>query len=654
MELPHLLLEMSALLALAVMLGLLARRVGVPLSVVLVVVGFLAAAVGLTPEIGRLQGEAFEEVVVFLFLPVLVFAAALGIDLRAFVRNLTAILVLAVVAFLVSAVLVGITLHVALGTALATAFLFGALISATDPVAVVAVFREVGVPRRLLTLVEGESLLNDGVAIVLFAILVEVATGGSVSVTAGVIDFVLVFGGGALIGIALGLAASSVLPWLGRLPAAGLSLAMAYGSFVLADEVLGFSGVMATAAAGMVLAGLAPSRASAEVRQMWEQMWDALDYVANALLFLLIGLIIGPGQLLEHFGPIVLAAVVVLVARALAVVPLVWLLERVAHISRVGWRNEAVLIWGGLRGGVALALALALPEELAERELLVALTGGVVLATLLVNATTIQWLVSRLGLDRPTRVDRYLMAIARVSAIQAARGEMSNLGLQADPQTNAELEASERAAHQEMADLDVEEAEEYRIVVGRGLHVERRTYQELSDQGLLPPAVTRTLLHEVDDEIDDFAMHGRSHQLGATRQAPSGRLEQLSRRLINRLPEPAGSDPTELAYAEATARRLAARRTADALEIFEDLPAIGQDTVEHARRTFTDWEQQAIADLDGLDTQSGEDARALRARQVHTLAQAASSRELAELVETGLLPEQVLRSTGTAQSDRPR
>jgi CPA1 family monovalent cation:H+ antiporter len=475
-----------------------------------------------------------------------------------------------------------------------------------------------------------------------------------VSVTAGVIDFVLVFGGGALIGIALGLAASSVLPWLGRLPAAGLSLAMAYGSFVLADAVLGFSGVMATAAAGMVLSGLAPSRASAEVREMWEQMWDALDYVANALLFLLIGLIIGPDQLLQHLGPIVLAAVVVLVARTLAVVPLVWLLERVAHIPRLGWRNEAVLIWGGLRGGVALALALALPEELAERELLVALTGGVVLATLLLNATTIRWLVSRLGLDRPTRVDRYLMAIARVSAIQAARRDMSNLGLQADPPTSTELEASERAAHQEMTDLDVEEAEEYRIVMGRGLHVERRTYQELSDQGLLPPAVTRTLLHEVDDEIDDFALHGRSHQLGATRRAPSGRLEQLSRRLINRLPEPAGSDPTELPYAEATARRLAARRTADALEIFDHLPAIRQDTVEDARRTFADWEQQAIADLDELDTQSGKDARALRARQVHTLAQAASSRELAELVETGLLPEQVLRSTGTAQSDHPR
>ncbi len=651
MELPRLLLEVSALLTLAVLLGLGARRVRVPLSVVLVVVGFAAAATGLSPEIGRLEGEAFEEVVVFLFLPVLVFAAALGMDLRAFVRNLGAVLALSVLAFLVSAVLVGLTVHWVLGTALAAAVLFGALISATDPVAVVAVFREVGVPRRLLTLVEGESLLNDGVAIVLFAILLEAATGGSVSVLGGVLDFVAVFGGGALIGLVLGLVAAVGLPWLDRLPAAALSLALAYGSFVLADAVLGFSGVMATAAAGMVLAGLAPSRASAEVR---EQMWEALDYVANALLFLLIGLVIGPGLLVEHAGAVVLAAIVVLAARALAVVPMVWLLERLVHIPRLGWRNEAVLIWGGLRGGVALALALALPEELAERELLVALTGGVVLVTLLLNATTIRWLVSRLGLDRPSDVDRYLMAIARISAVEAARREMGELGLTPDPSTGADLEETERSAHREVAALDVDDDEEYRIVVGRGLHVERRTYQSLSDEGLLPPPVTRTLLHEVDDEIDDLSLRGQRHEVGSARRRRSGGLERLGRRLVSWLPEPAGSDPTELAYAEATARRLAARRTADAFKIFDELPAIRQDTVDRARRTFTEWEQQAVAELDELDTRSGQDGSALHARQVRTLAQAAAARELGELVETGLLPEQALASSGTAPADRPR
>ena len=654
MELPRLLLEVSVLLILAVFLSLGARRLRVPLSVVLVAVGFLAAVVGLTPEIGTLEDEAFEEVVVFLFLPLLVFAAALDIDLRAFMRNLGAILALAVLAFVLSAVLVGITLHWVLGTALVVALLFGALISATDPVAVVAVFREVGVPRRLLTLVEGESLLNDGVAIVLFAILLEGATGQPVSVGAGVVDFVAVFGGGALIGVVLGLVATLVLPWLDRLPAAALSLAVAYGSFVLADAVLGFSGVMATAATGMVLAGLAPSRASAQVREMWEEMWEALDYVANALLFLLIGLVIGPDLLVEHAGAVVLAAVVVLAARALAVVPMVWLLERVAHIPRLGWRNEAVLIWGGLRGGVALALALALPEELVERELLVSLTGGIVLATLLLNATTIRWLVSRLGLDQPSDVDRYLMALAQISAVEAARRQMSELGLEPGQEVAAELEATERSAHQEMARLDVDEEEEYRIVLGRGLHVERRTYQSLSDEGLLPPPVTRTLLHEVDDEIDDLSLRGTDHAMGATRRSRSGGLERLTRRLISRLPEPAGSDPTDLAYAEATARRLAARRTSDALGIFDDLPAVRTETVERARRTVADWEQQAVVELDDLDTRSGQDARVLRTQQVKTLVKAAASRELGDLVAAGLLPEQALSSTGAAQAEHPR
>jgi CPA1 family monovalent cation:H+ antiporter len=645
-ELPRLLLEASGLLLLAVLLGLGAKRWHVPLSVVLVVVGFAAAAAGLSPAVGRIEGETFEEVVVFLFLPVLVFAAALGLDLRSFVRNLGPVLALAVPAFLVSAVLVGLSLHLVLGTALVVAFLFGALISATDPVAVVAVFREVGVPRRLLTLVEGESLLNDGVAIVLVAILLEAATGGSVSVVGGIVDFVLVFGGGAALGAVVGLVAGLALPWLDRLAAAALSLAVAYGAFVLADFVLGFSGVMATAAAGMVLAGLAPSRASVEVREMWEELWEALDHVANALLFLLIGLVIGPDALVENAGAVVLAVVVVLVARALAVVPVVWLLERVAHVPRVGRRNEAVLVWGGLRGGVALALALALPEELAERELLVALTGGVVLATLLLNATTIRWLVSRLGLDRPSSADRYLLAVARASTVTGARRDMHELGLQPDAGVARELDEVERTAREEMARLDLDPDDEYRVVVGRGLHVERRTYQWLHDEGLLPPAVTRTLLHEVDDEVEDLALRGGGHELGATRRRRSGGLERLTRRLVSALPEPAGADATELAYAEATARRLAARRTSEALELFDGLPGLRPASVQRARETIAGWEREAIASLDELDARTGRDATALHAEQVRTLARAAAVRELTELVDTGLLPEQARAAAG--------
>ncbi|MDP8907549.1 MAG: cation:proton antiporter, partial [Chloroflexota bacterium] len=371
-------------------------------------------------------------------------------------------------------------------------------------------------------------------------------------------------------------------------------------------------------------------------------LWEALDYAANALLFLLIGLVIGPRLLVDELGAILLAAAVVLAARAVAVLPIVWLLERVGHIPRVGRRNEAVLIWGGLRGAVALALALALPEELAEREFLVTLTGGVVLITLLLNATTIRWLVSRLGLDRPSIADRYVVAVAQVFARRAASRAMDDLGLAPDDATAAELDAAERAAREELKTLHVDDDEEYRIVVGRALHVERETYQALSDAGLLPPAVTRTLLHEVDDQLEEFALHGHEYQPRATRRHQRPTLEQLSRKLVGWLPEPAGADPTEMAYGEATARLLAARRAQDAVSALDDLPGISSDTIEHVRRTSAQWQQEALDSLEELDTRAGQEQRELRARQARTLAKAAAMREVTALVESGLLPATVL------------
>jgi CPA1 family monovalent cation:H+ antiporter len=302
--LPSWLLLSSGLLAAAVALGLVARRVGLQLTVVLVVVGFVARVVGDSVDLEiPLEGEGFEEVVVFLFLPVLVFEAALGLSVRAFFRNLGPILMLAVVALLVSAALVGGALALVLGTPLTAALLFGALISATDPVAVVAVFRQLGVPERVLVLVEGESLLNDGVAIVLFTILLSAALGADASVGSGIVEFLLVFFGGAAIGAVLGLGAAVLIAWLDRNLAAALTVAVAYGSFVLADHVLDFSGVMAGVAAGVVIAGFAPSRASAEVREMLEALWEALGYIANALLFLLIGLAIEPRLITSISGP---------------------------------------------------------------------------------------------------------------------------------------------------------------------------------------------------------------------------------------------------------------------------------------------------------------------------------------------------------------
>ena len=634
MNLPEWLLGVSALLAGAVLLGVLAKRVRLPLTAVLAVVGVGAGAFVGNP----LQGENFEEVVVFLFLPALVFEAALGLSTRAFFRNLVPILALAVPALLVSAGLVGAALHLSLGVPLAAAGLFGVLISATDPVAVVAVFRELGVPRRLLTLVEGESLLNDGVAIVLFNILLAAALGGRVSVGGGLLDFLLVFLGGALVGAVIGFAAALALPWLEKLPAVALSVAVAYGGFVLTDEVFGFSGVMATLATGLVLSGSAPVRASQEVREGWLEFWEALGYVANALLFLLIGLAIEPALLVRYGGAILLAVVAVLAARALAVAPLVWLLERVAHIPPFGLRNQAVLVWGGLRGGVALALALALPEELPQRDLFVAMTGGVVLATLLLNATTISALVHRLGLDEPSRTDRFLVGSARLAGLGAARDWLGELGLD-DSSAAAHLGAAERGARGILEGLDLTDEEELEVVVRRGLFVEHETYQRLSDAGLLPPAVARTLLNEVGDQVDEVTL-GRT-DLKGLRKRNRPPLAWLAERLAGFLPKPLGESPAELAYAEASARRLAARRTGDTLEFFTRLPNIKPATVEGAKEVFDRWEKRAEDDLGALDERA--EHADLRRRQVEVLCRVASEDALDELTDLGLLPARVAR-----------
>lgn len=635
-------LEVSALLAGAVLVGLFARRVGLPLTVVLAVVGFLAGWLG--GPLGfesPVEGEEFEQVLVFLFLPILVFAAALGISTRAFLNNLGAILVLAVPALMLSAVFVGLALYFGIGVPLAAALLFGALISATDPVAVVAIFRQLGVPERLLTLVEGESLLNDGLAIVLFNILLAVALGtGEVTFLGGVLDFFRVFVGGVVVGLVVGLAVALALPWLDKLAAGALSLSAAYGGFVLADYVLGLSGVMATVAAGLVLGGLSSSRASSSVRELWDQLWDALDYVANALLFLLIGLSIDPALIFENLGAIVLAVLVVCLARAAAVVPLMSALERFAGIPKVGWRNEAVLIWGGLRGGVALALALSLPETLPQRELFVATTGGVVLATLLLNATTISPLVRRLGLSRPTRAERFLADFAVVSAAETARKRLTELGFD-DPIVLSRLTAIEDQARDGLGRIGLSDDEESLVLARRGLSVERGVYQHLRDAGLLEPSSAWTLLHEIDDQLEETDLGSMSMTEVDSMRHQTSVSDRVLRGISERLPAPGGESKDESAYAEAGARRLGARRAGEALESFVKLPSVDVATVEDARATFETRERDALETLKRLEVNEEPKNPALRYRRAGNLSDLAASDALRELSERGLLPEKV-------------
>jgi CPA1 family monovalent cation:H+ antiporter len=315
----------------------------------------------------------------------------------------------------------------------------------------------------------------------------------------------------------------------------------------------------------------------------------------------------------------------------------------------VGHRNSLVAVWGGLRGGVALALALALPEELGDglRDQIIAMTAGVVLATLLVNATTISLVVHYLGLDEPSRSDEYLGAIGRLLAVLGARERLQKLGFE-DDVVEAHLNVAEIDAQDQLERSHLTEAQEVEVLTLRGLHIEREEYQSLSDAGLLPPIATRSLLQEIDDEIEEVELG--QLRVDAARRAHLPWYGRLHRWVLGVLPEPLGEDLTAVAYIEVSARRLAAHKAAEELDLFRTLPNIDAARVNHARNTFMHWEQSAASRLEELAQQTEIDRHMLHRRQSQALSRIAAVEVLQDLVAAGVLSAAVAEQAGARVS----
>jgi CPA1 family monovalent cation:H+ antiporter len=390
------------LLTVAMAVALVARRLRVPYTVALVAAGL---ALGAThwKEAPHLTKDLLYEV----FLPGLLFEAAFHLDARDFWANKLAITLLAVpgVVLAIAAtapLLVWAPAALHFGTAFGwgAALVFSALIAATDPIAVVALFRTVGAPKRLAVVVDGESLVNDGTAAVLFTIAVGLAAGSGASVSSGVVDFFEVVALGVALGATVGFVVSKII---GRIddPLVEITLTTiaAYGSFVVAEQVHA-SGVLATVTAGMLCGSYgAPRGMSASTRVAVGSFWEYIAFVLNSVVFLLIGLDVRIEHLLASWETIVVAYVAVMVVRA-AVVALVLMVLHPTR-ERIERRWGAVLTWGGLRGALSMVLALSLVESFPERSMVVRVTFGVVILTILVNGLTVGPLLRRLGVVEP-------------------------------------------------------------------------------------------------------------------------------------------------------------------------------------------------------------------------------------------------------------
>jgi CPA1 family monovalent cation:H+ antiporter len=389
------------LLIAAAIIAMLAKRLRIPYTVSLVLGGLLLGVIQL-PILSPLQpGHRPDwltpDVILILFLPALVFEGSVKLDVRELLRNSVPLLLLANVGVVLAALVTGYLVHWLIGLPVLIALLFGCIISATDPISVLAIFKDLRVDKRLSLIMEGESLLNDGTAVVLFGILFGAIVAEKLTVPKGIEQYFLAVAGGAVLGSTLGYLASRITGTVDD-PQIEITLTtiLAYGSYLLAFH-LHLSGVIATASAGLMLGNFGAKRGmSAGTRTAMQSFWEYISFVMNSLVFLLIGLEIHVRELLQNWASVLFAIGAVFLGRALSVYLLVPLSNRFAEKIPLRWQHVAV--WGGLRGALALALALSLTPALPYRDQILNLTFGVVIFSILVQGLTIKPLVRILKL----------------------------------------------------------------------------------------------------------------------------------------------------------------------------------------------------------------------------------------------------------------
>jgi CPA1 family monovalent cation:H+ antiporter len=534
-----------ALLALALALGLIAflvpvaERLRLPLPTVIGVVGLgigiLLQQVLTSPaSLGMDQYETwlFASIaldghdILTVFLPPLLFEMALAVNVRRLLEDLPVVILMAVVAVMAATLFVGGALHLASGLGLTACLLLGAVISTTDPAAVITIFRELGAPRRLLVILEGESLLNDAAAIALFSLLLaSLAAAEPVGLGAGMASFLYLFGLGAAVGGGLAYLASWLYPLLRGSAAAEmtLSLALAYGAFLIAEFGFHASGVVAAVIAGLTTVVFGSVRMGPGNWPTVTAVWGQIGFWANALI-LLIGAVIAPRLMtdlrLADLGLLLVVVFGAFAARALVLFGMLPALSLVGLSAPVTNAQKTLIWWGGVRGAVTLVLTLSLSETTllseAERGLLGTLGCGFVLVTLLVNAASLAAATRWLGLDRLPPGDRTLRARIIAETMRDALRRLTVLAGEhnVDPAWVAELqkhyEVRVGAVEEQAMDGAAPFGERLRLGLALLTSQEHRIVLRRFEDGVIGPTTTRILRLHADRLADATRLGGRT------------------------------------------------------------------------------------------------------------------------------------------------
>ncbi len=411
--------EVIFLLILAIIVAIFARRTRLPYTIGLVFAGLFVAFS--TIEILPLS----KEIIFFLFLPPLLFEGAIHLNLGDLRENFKTISLLAVVGVLFSMFFIGFGVHFFLGLPLLIGLLFGAIISPTDPVSVLALFKKLGISKKLSTIVEGESLFNDGTGVVIFEIILGLIMLHHFSIAESVFEFLKVVSGGFVVG---GVGALTVYEFMKKIDdhliEVMTTIVLAYGAFILA-EFLHVSGVIAVVVAGLLIGNYGREFAmSPTTRLSIVGFWEIIVFIVNSILFIMIGATIPLSGLIEYLDFLVVAILLVLVARAINVYSLTTLTNFLREKTPWNWMH--IINWGGLRGSIPIALVLGIQTlDIPFREQITFMTFGVVFFSLVVQGLTMPPLIKKLKIITIDEDERSAEAVlTRKAAIKRALKEL--------------------------------------------------------------------------------------------------------------------------------------------------------------------------------------------------------------------------------------
>ncbi len=423
--------SLVSLMLTATIVGVIAARIKLPYTVSLVLVGIGLNALGILPNL-----KLTHDLLLMVFLPALLFEAAIHFPANELKQFAPTIIVLAVPGVLLTAIATALVLQLEVSTFSLTQpvgfthfLLFGTIIAATDPISVISLLRQLGVNRKLSVLIEGESLFNDGTAIVLYSVMLDMIIMERFNLSTSFVQLIVVSMGGIFIGAVLGLFASLMISFIeDHLFSIAITTVTAYGAYLIAEE-FEVSGILATVVAGLFVGNMGKKKSmNPTTRIAVTSFWEYLAFFISSIVFLMMGHEVNLLLLFNHIELIIFAFCAVLASRAASVFLPIPFLKRFFH-QNINYRNGTVLWWAGLRGSLSMVLVLSLPEEMEVREILVAMTFGVVVLSVVLQGTTIGLLLKWLDLVPNRTASSIFLAknLARLKAIKAQTEAVSQM-----------------------------------------------------------------------------------------------------------------------------------------------------------------------------------------------------------------------------------